>query len=136
MSTGSGLRRLLGRANQRMSVSYADDLRLFPTRVRKVWLLALLLAWAFIPTLWDTWPFSIVSSRGVSLNTLAYAGVFAIAAIGLNLLTGYTGQVSLGLSVFLAAGAYGFTMASNYNTRPRAAEVARDSQVVAVRGEY
>lgn len=106
-------RRLFGRANQKMIVSYDDDLRLFPTRARKVWLLTLVLAWAFIPTLWDTWPFSILSSRGVSLNTLAYAGVFAIAAIGLNLLTGYTGQVSLGHSVFLAAGAYFTAYAGN-----------------------
>ena len=60
-----------------------------------------------IPIVWESWaPFTFFSDRNVSLLTLNYAGVFAIAAIGLNLLTGYTGQVSLGHSVFLGAGAY------------------------------
>src|SRR2546423_7591443 len=30
------------------------------------------------------------------LSVLIYAGIFAVGGIGLNLLTGYTGQVSLG----------------------------------------
>ena len=90
----------------RMNVAYRDDLRLFPNRLRRTALAAMILAWACIPLVWDVPPFSVLSGNGVSLNTLAYAGVFAIAAIGLNLLTGYTGQVSLGHSVFLAVGAY------------------------------
>lgn len=92
--------------NQSMHVSYRDDLRLFPNRLRRVALAVLFLAWVFIPLLWDVPPFTLLSKNGISLNTLAYAGVFAIAAIGLNLLTGYTGQVSIGHSVFLAVGAY------------------------------
>jgi branched-chain amino acid transport system permease protein len=103
----STLRRLLwGRPNERMIVDYHDDLRLFPTRARRAWLVFLVVGWIFLPALWDNAPFTLLSDNGVSLNTLAYAGVFAIAAIGLNLLTGYTGQVSLGHSVFLAVGAY------------------------------
>lgn len=90
----------------KMNVAYRDDLRLFPNRLRRVGLASLLLAWIFVPLLWDKAPFTLLSSNGVTLNTLAYAGIFAIAAIGLNLLTGYTGQVSLGHSIFLAVGAY------------------------------
>ena len=89
-----------------MHVRYRDDLRLFPNRLRRSALAALILIWAFIPVFWDVPPFTLLSGNGISLNTLAYAGVFSIAAIGLNLLTGYTGQVSLGHSVFLAVGAY------------------------------
>ena len=37
---------------------------------------------------------------------LVYAGIAAIGAIGLNLLTGYTGQVSLGHAFFIGTGAY------------------------------
>jgi branched-chain amino acid transport system permease protein len=37
---------------------------------------------------------------------LTYVGVFAIALIGLNVLTGYTGQISLGHGAFMALGAY------------------------------
>jgi branched-chain amino acid transport system permease protein len=40
------------------------------------------------------------------LSILNYAGIAAIGAIGLNLLTGYTGQVSLGHAFFIGAGAY------------------------------
>ena len=40
------------------------------------------------------------------LSVLGYAGVAAIGAIGLNLLTGYTGQVSLGHGFFIAVGSY------------------------------
>ena len=37
---------------------------------------------------------------------LAQAGVFFIAIVGLNLLTGYTGQISLGHGALMAIGGY------------------------------
>jgi len=37
---------------------------------------------------------------------LAFVGVFAIAILGLNILTGYSGQISLGHGAFLAVGGY------------------------------
>ncbi|MGI9615224.1 MAG: branched-chain amino acid ABC transporter permease [Acidimicrobiales bacterium] len=40
------------------------------------------------------------------LSVVDYAGVAAVGAIGLNVLTGYTGQISLGHGFFLGAGAY------------------------------
>ena len=40
------------------------------------------------------------------LSILNRAGIFAIGALGLNLLTGYAGQVSLGHAFFMAIGAY------------------------------
>jgi len=40
------------------------------------------------------------------LYLLSLAAVWAIAAIGLNLLTGYTGQISIGHAGFVAIGAY------------------------------
>ena len=40
------------------------------------------------------------------LLTMRLVGVFAIAAVGLNLLTGYAGQVSLGQGAFFGIGAY------------------------------
>src|SRR3954454_2349299 len=39
-------------------------------------------------------------------QTLARIGVFAVAVLGLNVLMGYTGQVSLGQIFFLGLGAY------------------------------
>ncbi|MGH9158298.1 MAG: branched-chain amino acid ABC transporter permease [Acidimicrobiales bacterium] len=40
------------------------------------------------------------------LSVLTYAGIFAIAALGLSLLTGYAGQVSVGHAFFMGVGAY------------------------------
>jgi branched-chain amino acid transport system permease protein len=40
------------------------------------------------------------------LTVVDYAGIAAIGALGLNVLTGYTGQISLGHGFFLGAGAY------------------------------
>lgn len=37
---------------------------------------------------------------------LAYVGIYLIALIGLNVLTGYTGQISLGHGAFMAIGGY------------------------------
>jgi branched-chain amino acid transport system permease protein len=37
---------------------------------------------------------------------LAYVGVYAIALLGLNILTGFAGQISLGHGAFMALGAY------------------------------
>ena len=37
---------------------------------------------------------------------LAYVGVYAIALLGLNVLTGFAGQISLGHGAFMAIGAY------------------------------
>src|SRR4030088_2449496 len=36
----------------------------------------------------------------------AYVWLFAIAIVGLNILTGYSGQISLGNGAFMAIGAY------------------------------
>jgi len=40
------------------------------------------------------------------MDILNYTMIYAIAAIGLNVLSGYTGQVSLGIAFFMAIGAY------------------------------
>ena len=79
-----------------MNVRYDDQLRLFPTVQMKVAMVALLVVAIATPyVLSEFW-----------LNVLNYAAVFAVGAIGLNLLTGYTGQVSLGHAFFMGIGAY------------------------------
>lgn len=40
------------------------------------------------------------------LSVLVYAGVFAVGALGLSVLTGYAGQVSIGHAFFVGIGAY------------------------------
>ena len=85
------------RPHHRMTRHYGDDLKLFRTRGAKVGLGLLVLLYLLLP-------FFLVSDFWLSV--LDYAGIAAVGAIGLNLLTGYTGQVSLGHAFFIGAGAY------------------------------
>jgi branched-chain amino acid transport system permease protein len=43
---------------------------------------------------------------GFRTTEVTYLGTYAIALVGLNILTGYTGQISLGHGAFMALGAY------------------------------
>jgi branched-chain amino acid transport system permease protein len=79
-----------------MVVGYGDDLRLFRSRLTQVAMIVLLLVFLFLPLqVDDFW-----------LGVLNFVAIFAIGGIGLNLLTGYTGQVSLGHAFFVAVGAF------------------------------
>lgn len=83
-------------ANPAMVRRYGDDLRLFRTSSMKVAYLTLAVVAALLP----------LRMSDFQASVAVYAGVAAIGAIGLNLLTGFTGQVSLGHAAFLGAGAY------------------------------
>jgi branched-chain amino acid transport system permease protein len=48
---------------------------------------------------------------GYEALNLSYALIFAIAILGLNILTGYSGQITLGHGAFLAIGAYASAIA-------------------------
>src|SRR5919106_5912566 len=86
----------MARANRAMIRNYADDLRLFPTWTKRVGLLVLAALYLLVPLyINDLWA-----------SVLALAGVTAIGALGLNLLTGYTGQPSLGHAAFIGLGAF------------------------------
>jgi branched-chain amino acid transport system permease protein len=77
---------------------YATDMALFPIRQDRIGI-ALILAVAFvgIPLTMSSFTLS-----AVMIPIL----VFSLAAIGLNLLTGYTGLISLGSAGFMGVGAY------------------------------
>src|SRR5919199_2901664 len=76
--------------------TYASDMGIFETR-RARWVLAV-----FIVAL-----FSIPFAAGSYwLDVANRAAIAVIAATGLNILTGFTGQISLGNAAFLAVGAY------------------------------
>jgi branched-chain amino acid transport system permease protein len=88
----------MARPYVRMTRRYAQDLQLFRTRWAKFGILLALALYLALP-----W---FMSTNDFWLSVLNYAGIAAIGAIGLNLLTGYTGQVSLGHAFFIGAGAY------------------------------
>jgi branched-chain amino acid transport system permease protein len=89
---------MLYREVGQFKTSYAADQAIFPIREDRIGLIAVLLfAFVVIP----------LASNEYWLRTLLTPFlIFALAAIGLNLLTGYAGQVSLGTGGFMGVGAY------------------------------
>ncbi len=97
---------MLYRETGQFKTSYAKDMAMFPIRQDRV-ALALLLAFVFIgvPLLAHLriWPFgSDYLLRAILLPFL----ILSLAAIGVNILIGYCGQISLGSGAFMAIGAY------------------------------
>jgi branched-chain amino acid transport system permease protein len=76
--------------------SYREDIKLFHTLWIKSWLSVFLIFFLSIPFWAD--PYVIYMTN--------IAGIAVIAAMGLNILTGFTGQISLGHAAFVALGAY------------------------------
>ena len=82
-------------ANKKITVS-ADPPRLLGTAARRVvFIISLIAIIVFFLVAGEDW-----------LTIINYTLIAAIAALALNVLSGYTGQVSLGLSFFMAIGAY------------------------------
>ena len=77
--------------------SYYHELTIFETDFGRLWMLVgLVLLFGVVPFVSSSYILYII-------NTI---GIYAIAAIGLNLLIGYTGQISLGHGAFFGVGAY------------------------------
>ena len=83
--------------------SYKSEMAIFQTWFARGWM-ALLFAWMLV------FPFvakPIGKALGTNVLYLAnLIGIYIIGAQGLNLLTGYTGQISLGHGAFMGVGAY------------------------------
>ncbi len=77
-------------------VTYRSDERIFDTAVPIIALLAVLAVLALVPTFATTY----------WLDVLNRIGIAVIGALGLNILVGFTGQISIGHAAFLAVGAY------------------------------
>jgi branched-chain amino acid transport system permease protein len=76
---------------------YEQELSIFETDFGRLWLLiGLGLLFGIIPFIISPYMLYVVNTMGIA----------AIAAIGLNMLIGYTGQISLGHGAFFGVGAY------------------------------
>lgn len=84
-------------ANYRLTTEYRHDQRLFRTPLAKAGMAGLALVYLAAPFILD----------GFWMTVLIQAGIASIGALGLNLLLGYTGQLSLGHAFFYGVGAYG-----------------------------
>lgn len=87
--------------------TYAADMAVFPIRQDRIGILVMLaIAAIAIPAF----------SNDFVLTSIMIPGlVFTLATIGLNILTGYAGQISLGTGAFMGVGAYAaFKLASAF----------------------
>src|SRR5258705_7301653 len=108
---------MLYRETGQFKTGYAADQQLFPIRQDRIAVVALLVV-AFLgvplaaltPGLAGAIDFN-YWFNGVLIPFL----IFSLAALGLNILTGYAGLLSLGTAAFMAGGAFA---ADNFQLRP------------------
>jgi len=79
-----------------MKKKYYEDIRLFKYRSTFFWYLALVIGCLTIPIALDDYFISI----------LTFICIYSVGALGLMLLAGFTGQVSMGHAAFFAIGSY------------------------------
>jgi branched-chain amino acid transport system permease protein len=97
---------MLYRENGQFKTTYRADQQIFPIAQDRVFIFAaLLLAFVIVPSLASGYMFRAI---------LIPFAIMSLAAIGVNILVGYCGQISLGSGAFMAVGAYG---AYNFFTR-------------------
>jgi branched-chain amino acid transport system permease protein len=89
---------MLYRETGQFKTSYIADQAIFPIAQDR-WLMLALIAVAFLVV-------PLVAGDYLYTEVLIPVLILSIAAIGLNILTGYCGQVSLGTGGFMAVGAY------------------------------
>src|SRR5688500_10763405 len=78
--------------------TYAQDQQIFPIRQDRIAVtLLLIVAFLVVPLIGDQYWLSALITPFL---------IFALAALGLNILTGYAGQLSLGTAAFMAVGAF------------------------------
>jgi branched-chain amino acid transport system permease protein len=91
--------------------TYAKDMAIFPIPLDKIGFGAILLiAFFVIPFRWGD--YRLMSDYWL-LSIFIPLLVYALAALGLNILTGYAGQLSLGHAGFMAVGAYALVIMYN-----------------------
>jgi len=83
--------------------TYAADMTIFATPVTRYFVLALIGALLLVPLFGSPY----------MLNLLIQIGYYGIAALGLNLVVGFTGQISLGHSAFFGFGAFASAWLNN-----------------------
>jgi branched-chain amino acid transport system permease protein len=83
--------------------TYAADTTIFPTRMSRNAAIAGVVLLCFAP--------QVISEYWLSISI--QIGIFAIAALGLNILVGFTGQISIGHAAFFLLGAFTSAYISN-----------------------
>ncbi len=89
---------MLYRESGQFKATYAEDQQIFPIRQDRIGIVLLLIvAFVVVPLFANQYWLSAILTPFL---------IFALAALGLNILTGYAGQLSLGTAAFMAVGAF------------------------------
>ncbi|WP_024577632.1 MULTISPECIES: branched-chain amino acid ABC transporter permease [unclassified Afipia] len=88
--------------------SYLTDKTIFPSRAGTIACVVGVLLLMLCPLFLQRY----------ELSLMIYIGIYAVAALGLNILTGFCGQISLGHGAFFGLGAFGSTYLSNRYSIP------------------
>src|SRR3569832_1303029 len=88
--------------------SYAADTTIFPTRTSRNFAIAGVLALCLVPQFLG----------GYWLSIMIQIGIFSNAALGLNILVGFTGQISIGHAAFFLLGAFSSAYITNNTPNP------------------
>ena len=88
--------------------SYHEDIKLLNTIWSKCWMGVFILVLLSLPYTTDTYIVYMINLSCIAV----------VAAIGLNILTGFTGQISLSHAAFLAIGAYTAALLANSLAMP------------------
>lgn len=88
------------------NTNYIEDQAIFRTRVDRFWTIAILVGLVLFPLLTREGPLGLRIFPSTSLGVFTDGGILLISITGLNLLLGYTGQISLGQAAFNMVGAY------------------------------
>ena len=89
---------MLYREAGQFKATYAEDQQIFPIRQDRIAVLLMLaVAYLVVPSIANEYWLSAILTPFL---------IFALATLGLNLLTGYAGQLSLGTAAFMAVGAF------------------------------
>jgi branched-chain amino acid transport system permease protein len=83
--------------------NYYEDIQFLNSGTKKFWFAALIIALLIVP-------FVVPSNK---LNHINYMVINVLVAVGLNILVGFTGQVSLGHAGFFAIGSYATILIMN-----------------------
>ena len=96
---------MINRETATFKRTYAEDMALFPLPLPKITIIAIVvLTFVVIPLYMSDY----------MLNLFNLIGIASLGALGLNILVGYTGQISIGHAAFMSVGAY---TAANLVTR-------------------
>ena len=88
---------MINRETATFKRTYGEDMALYPFPLPKITVIAIV-AWTFLGFPWI--------ASDYFLNLANIIGIACLGAIGLNILLGYTGQISIGHAAFMAVGAY------------------------------